>query len=1230
MASQPTARRLAAGQEAARGPHPATRAPSGLGPGSSSHHGSGPQGPSRPSPGPPGAWPPPPPPTAPPRAASSAATSPSPSSSSWPPPPPASAWRSAGDWRSPPSPAFAQPAPLGGKELLFAILDAPSFPALERLLRPYLQTARGTPHQGSSASYSPDRNRNSSSSSDYHGTSSSPSFAATGGVGAGRGGPAGWGAAPGAPSSEPPLNLRHIDAALSRLGRLAGSAGASRGGGDTSEAESSRAAAASPASADARRLAAALLAAALPAAVAAARPAPSPRDAASILGGMARLRLRPPEAAAAAVEALLTSFTSQLPAAALRDRAQVLHAVAALRLRLPPGALGAMVEGMDGPLGEQGRPQDVSMVLWALATLGARPSPAWLSRLVRSGLAPARLRGFSAQALSNSAWALATLGYGGGDCSPDGGSPAASMGGGAEERSARGSAPARVAWLGPVLEASAPLLPVMYVQELVNLLWAAARLRHRPPGAWLAAALDELARRARAGGLCAQSIPVALWSLAALRVRPGLPALQALTGRALGVRRSLTPQGVVLTLWSLARLRVQLPERVVGLLLRGGLGRAALGGGADGPSASGRGLGLEPMEGLGEGEGEGEAGAAPSAAASAASVGGRGRRGRSSGGGGGVVAARPEDLAGAALALALCRHVPPQRWLVAFEAAVARQLRGFGPRELVTLLYGISALGVRPHAHWLDQVLAQLAHLASPPQPQPADPPPPRHPTPAPLAHAPATHPTHLPAPPRAPASAPAEGGPGERGEVRRSRAPAALDCAGLALALWAVTQLDYAPAPAWVGAMAGAVADRARMGDCDPLAAASAVQALQQLSAAAERRAPPPPLPPPPLARPAAADDFTAQRRGRESRRRGREVAATTDAISTAVHPEAQREQVMYGISQQLLTRLGSATAPALATALPGRRLYGVMRAASLMTSSPSSGAAAHGRGSHDRPYMSYVSYITAHDHEVLEVYSIRSLRLLSEGPGGGGDAEGGGQGGSARQSSGPPGSLMVNSRECVCDGVKVLTVLQQSVNEKHFAFPPSALKGLQGLILLRSKKGAVGLGYETGNGIAVNVGYNANGSMYTSGPVPLKLSKVTLGVQLGFNTVFTLMAVYHYSQMEKLITVGGIVGTDINVAGLDYQHASDTMVNIVAGRGDGPTAPSDEVKVVSVSDSFMVCDFSLYGGSLGVDKELLADMYGKDKDAMDVLAGRVSTPEPLKGYMDDLVAQLTRLASL
>jgi hypothetical protein len=117
-----------------------------------------------------------------------------------------------------------------------------------------------------------------------------------------------------------------------------------------------------------------------------------------------------------------------------------------------------------------------------------------------------------------------------------------------------------------------------------------------------------------------------------------------------------------MTLWGLSRLGVQVPERAVALLLQGALGAAALYGTLSPPPP----LASPPPSS------SSPAASAPlppppsSLSPSPGSWSGR--------------AVGPGDLAGVALVLAHCRHVPPRRWLVRFCAAVSRQLPLFRPR----------------------------------------------------------------------------------------------------------------------------------------------------------------------------------------------------------------------------------------------------------------------------------------------------------------------------------------------------------------------------------------------------------------------------------------------------------------------------------------------------------------------------------------------------------------------
>ncbi|KAG2491556.1 hypothetical protein HYH03_010125 [Edaphochlamys debaryana] len=229
-----------------------------------------------------------------------------------------------------------------------------------------------------------------------------------------------------------------------------------------------------------------------------------------------------------------------------------------------------------------------------------------------------------------------------------------------------------------------------------------------------------------------------------------------------------------------------------------------------------------------------------------------------------------------------------------------------------------------------------------------------------------------------------------------------------------------------------------------------------------------------------------------------------------------------------------------------------------------------------------------------------------------------------------------MPTTHDCLAESVKVLDAMLESVSKKHITIPEDSFKDLTGIILLSSKKGAVGVGFETGTGVAIPIGTNIDFSFAVKSPVPLKLSKVTVGVQLGFNTIYTIMLFKKEKQLIELVaSPTTIIGTDLNVNALiPYQKASSTAVNIGAAGGTlyGEGQPPDldcPVKVLSVSDSYMLTDFSLYGGGLSVDTDLLEEMYGKKAEPDVVLDGHsVPTPEAYQQQMASILASLNKLA--
>lgn len=131
------------------------------------------------------------------------------------------------------------------------------------------------------------------------------------------------------------------------------------------------------------------------------------------------------------------------------------------------------------------------------------------------------------------------------------------------------------------------------------------------------------------------------------------------------------PQGLANTLTGLAALRVQLPGRVVELLLRGALGPRTLAEAAPPPA-------LGPGAGPVELEAAGPVVAVPNARGmgTQSPPGDKERQLQQRP----VPGVTPGELASVALALSRCGHVPSGRWAGRFLAAAARQMGSFGAR----------------------------------------------------------------------------------------------------------------------------------------------------------------------------------------------------------------------------------------------------------------------------------------------------------------------------------------------------------------------------------------------------------------------------------------------------------------------------------------------------------------------------------------------------------------------
>jgi hypothetical protein len=181
--------------------------------------------------------------------------------------------------------------------------------------------------------------------------------------------------------------------------------------------------------------------------------------------------------------------------------------------------------------------QSVSNVLWALATLGQRPSAAWLNKLLQH-LERHAGKEMTAQGVSVTLWALAALGV-----LPQASCTAALLSAAAQHMQSPTFTPQAASntiwalavleqqpsktWLAGFWRSSRALLLDMNSQGLVNCLWAVARLGVQPPQEWVVDA-SELLLQQGVQELSSQGLSNVLWAMARLtnRGRQGQEVLQ--------------------------------------------------------------------------------------------------------------------------------------------------------------------------------------------------------------------------------------------------------------------------------------------------------------------------------------------------------------------------------------------------------------------------------------------------------------------------------------------------------------------------------------------------------------------------------------------------------------------------------------------------------------------------------------------------------------------------------
>ncbi|PNW76262.1 hypothetical protein CHLRE_12g541600v5 [Chlamydomonas reinhardtii] len=213
----------------------------------------------------------------------------------------------------------------------------------------------------------------------------------------------------------------------------------------------------------------------------------------------------------------------------------------------------------------------------------------------------------------------------------------------------------------------------------------------------------------------------------------------------------------------------------------------------------------------------------------------------------------------------------------------------------------------------------------------------------------------------------------------------------------------------------------------------------------------------------------------------------------------------------------------------------------------------------------------------------------------------------------------------------VKAVGAVQDAVKAGRVHAPPVPVADeLKGFLVLHSVKGAALVGFERGYGLAFSVlEWLPDGAPKLSAPLIVKVSKLAVGMAIGYNEVFSVALLRDLSPLEAVAEGSEtIMGKDFDLSGLskplegDLSGTNFHKTSMTAYVDEGKSA---NAHVLSVSDSMMLCDLSLYGGSMSVDKDLMDEAYGGVYGSnRDVLRGRVEVPAGLQPAMGGITAGL------
>lgn len=233
-----------------------------------------------------------------------------------------------------------------------------------------------------------------------------------------------------------------------------------------------------------------------------------------------------------------------------------------------------------------------------------------------------------------------------------------------------------------------------------------------------------------------------------------------------------------------------------------------------------------------------------------------------------------------------------------------------------------------------------------------------------------------------------------------------------------------------------------------------------------------------------------------------------------------------------------------------------------------------------------------------------------------------------------------MVSATDALKEAKKAAETLVQAKSLNRIRAPVPE-KPWAGFLLLHSVKGAAVLGFERGHGLLFRTADYKDDAYTLSAPVFVKTTKLAVGIQLGYSEVFTLLFLTDEAQIRTLASESGetIMGRDFEMTGAtknpgsqgagERGHKETTLLAVDDGLHVKPVA-------VSVSDSIMVFDLSLYGGTIEVDKKPMGEVYPKEEGTelwvtpAEVLGNGVPVPEAFQATLAEIVASINQVASV